>query len=439
MKILVTLLALNSVTSFVANCQILSPIQKAKLDSLFTIIDKNDKGMGGVSIFREGKEIYSKYYGFASLPDNLKASNETRYRIGSMTKMFTAVIILKQIEDKKLSLQSKVRDFFPEIIKAGDITIEILLKHRSGIANFTDLPQYPEWQANTFSEQEWVGKIISIPVNFEPNEKFEYSNTNFLILSLIAQKIDNLSFENLIKKYISIPANLKNTYISKNINVNNSEALSYIKMVKWELSPETNPMLTLGAGAISSTAYDVNEFFSKLFEGKLISKNSLSLIIDFKDGHSLGFQEFLHKDLQGIGHGGKVDGFNCYGSYFPDKKTSVVFTSNAILYPMYDIWKGIMNILFEYPYQLPVFKVLDNKTLDTYTGVYTNENFPFKFHVIAENNMLIMEGGGQKFALEYDKENMFKLDMIGLVLEFLPNEGKMIFKQSGGVFEFKKE
>ncbi|MFN7118886.1 MAG: serine hydrolase, partial [Saprospiraceae bacterium] len=257
--------------------------------------------------------------------------------------------------------------------------------------------------------------------------------------SLIAQEIDKLAFEDLLKKYITAPAKMNNTFISKKINVSNAEALSYIKMLNWEVSPETNPMLTLGAGAITSTAYDVNLFFTQLFKGKLINKNSLKLISVFQDGHSLGFQEFLYNDLKGIGHGGKVDGFNCYGSFFPDKNISVVFSSNATLYPMYDIWIGMMNILFDYPYSLPVFKALDSKDLEKYVGIYSNENFPFKFHIKVENKILVMEGDGQKFALEYDKENTFKFDMIGLVLEFLPSEGKMLFKQSGGMFEFKKD
>lgn len=411
---------------------------KLKLDSLFSKIDRYNKGMGAVSIFKDGKEIYSNYYGFASLEDNLKPNNDTTYRIGSMTKMFMAVIILKQIEDNKLSLKSTLKDYFPEINNSDKITIEMMLKHRSGIANFTDIPEFSEWQRSNLNQQEWIKKVLTIPHNFEPNERFEYSNTNFLLLSLIAQKVEGLLFEELLNKYIIQPLKLKNTYVSKKINVKNGEALSYVKMVNWELSHETNPLLTLGAGAISSTPYDVNVFFNQLFAGKLINNDNLKLLHDFEDGYSFGFQQFTYKDLKGIGHGGKIDGFNSYGSYFPDTNISIVFTSNAMLYPLYDIWIGIISILFDYTYQLPLFKVLDKKNTEILEGFYRNENFPFKFHIFLEGNNLIMEGGGQKFALEYQKDHVFKFDMIGLVVEFFPKEHRMLFKQSGGVIEFKK-
>ncbi|MFN3301166.1 MAG: serine hydrolase domain-containing protein, partial [Sediminibacterium sp.] len=187
MKIISLALIFNFLTFTAANSQMLPVNKKAKLDSLFAVIDKNDKGMGGVSIFRDGKEIYSNHYGFLSVKDGIKATNETKYRIGSMSKMFTAVIILKQVEKKKLSLNSKLSEFFPKLKNADKITIEMLLKHRSGLANFTDTPDYDSWKSSSLSQQDLLDKIASLQNNFNPNEKFEYSNTNFLLLSLIAQ------------------------------------------------------------------------------------------------------------------------------------------------------------------------------------------------------------------------------------------------------------
>ncbi len=439
MQKITLLLLINFLINYYSFGQKLPTEKAAKLDSLFSLIEKSNKGMGSVSIFQNGEEIYTKQYGFLSIQDGIKADKNTKYRIGSMSKMFTAIIILKQIENKKLGLETKLNTFFPTIPNSEKITIELLLRHRSGIPNYTDLPDYNSWSNQPMNQQELLNIITSLSSKFMPNEKFEYSNSNFLILSFIAQEIDNLSFEKLLEKYITRPAKLKNTYISEKLNVANSEAFSYQKMVYWELSPETNPMITLGAGAITSTPHDVNLFFTKLFEGKLINKQSLSLLPNFQDGHSLGFQEFVYKDLKGIGHGGKVDGFNSYSSYFSDKKTSVVFTSNAILYPMYDIWIGIISIIFDYPFHLPVFRSLSNEELKKFEGTYANENFPFKFYIKVIDGMLVMEGDGHKFSLEYENGNTFKLDMIGLVLEFIPNQGKMLFKQGGGEFEFEKE
>jgi CubicO group peptidase (beta-lactamase class C family) len=425
----------------VAIGQELNPAQREKLDSLFGLIESNRKGMGGISIFKNGQEIYSHYYGFRSLKDSLRPNSETKYRIGSMTKMFTSVVILNQVAENRISLDTKLGEFFPNVVNADQITVEQLLAHRSGIPNFTDLPDYGAWKNNAQTRAEMLERIQALPSNFAPDERFEYSNTNFLLLSYVAEAVSGMDFHTLLQKYILQPAGMQDTYIGEKIDPKNNEALSYIKLVSWELDQETHSSVTLGAGAISSTSQDINLFLKALFGGQLVDAAYLPLISTFRDGHSLGFQEFVFEGHKGIGHGGTVDGFQAYGTYFAEETTSLVFTGNAVLYPMYDIVTGALRILFDLDYTLPLFPRLEEKDLKKFTGSYANENFPFQFNINVQNGELVAEGGGHMFALEYVEGDTFKFDLIGLVLDFVPGENKMLFKQSGGefVFERKKE
>src|SRR5690606_25826233 len=110
---------------------------KLKMDSLFLLIDENQKGMGSISIFENGQEVYQNSFGYASLEDSVRASKKTKYRIGSISKTFTAAITMKLIEEGKLALDTKLNEYFPEIKNSDKITIEHLLRHRSGIFNLT--------------------------------------------------------------------------------------------------------------------------------------------------------------------------------------------------------------------------------------------------------------------------------------------------------------
>lgn len=416
----------------------LTPVQQARMDSLFELIATQDKGMGSVSVFRKGQEIYRRSYGWASLDRQIKATAQTRYRIGSMSKMFTATIVLKLVEANKLSLETKLSDFYPQIAHAEAITVRHLLTHRSGIANFTDLPDYPVWKDSAQSEQAMLQKIAAMSADFEPDTRFGYSNTNYVLLSYIVQRVGKASYADLLDLYIVKPCQLRYTGMGTSIDVARGDAQSYTRMMGWLPDPVTHSSVTLGAGAIYSTATDLNQFLYCLFQGKLLKAPSLALIKSFRDGHSTGFQEFVQDELKGIGHGGRIDGFQSYGSYFLDHDLSVTFTSNAVRYPMYDIWTGMLNILFERPYALPIFAQPTPAALHSYAGSYTHPQFPFAFQIRVWEKTLLVEAEGQKFELEYVKDRQFKFDLIGLVLEFDPEQRKMLFKQNGGEFEFSK-
>ena len=429
---------------FIAISQLLNAqsFDKQKMDSLFSIIETNDRGMGSISIFHDGKEVYQRSYGYADMEKDIRNNALTKYRIGSISKTFTATIIMKLIEQNKLLLSAKLGDFYPQIKNADKITIAHLLQHRSGISNFTNV-DYLQWNTQEHTKEQLLNRIVSGNVSFEPDEKFEYSNSNYVLLSYIAEDTSGNKFSELLQEMIIKPCNLKNTFIGSKINAANNEAFSYTKLHEWKLENETDMSIPLGAGFIISTPYDLNVFFNQLFSEKLVKEESLNQMKTIKDMFGFGLIQVPFYNLRGYGHTGGIDGFQANAFYFPEPKVSIALASNGVVYPLNDIIIGVLSIYFGREYQLPEVKesiTLTNEELDKYTGVYSTPTLPIKLTISRNGNILTAQGTGQpSFPLEYVEKDKFKFDQARLEIEFIPSENKLILKQNGMIFEATRE
>lgn len=416
---------------------------KQKLDSLLSLIENNERGMGSISIFQDGKEVYQKSYGYAYLENGVKNDSSTKFRIGSITKTFTATVIMKLIENKKLSLTTKLSDFYPQIKNADKITIAHLLQHRSGIANFTSANDYMQWHTEKQTKEQVIDRIASGDISFDPNEKFEYSNSNYVLLTFISEDVSEKKFPELLQEIIIKPCNLKHTSVGSKINLENNEALSYSRLLEWTLEKETDMSIPLGAGYIISTPFDLNVFLSCLFTGKVVTEETLNQMTAVIDNFGFGLIRVPFYEKRGYGHTGGIDGFQANAFYFPQEKVSVSLTSNGVVYPLNDIIVGALSVYFGKECQLPQFResvVLTAEELDNYLGVYSSAAFPLKLTISRNGNALIAQGTGQpSFPLECVEKNKFKFDQARLELEFFPEENKMILKQHGMTFEMKRE
>jgi D-alanyl-D-alanine carboxypeptidase len=170
-------------------CGYAQTLDQLKLDRYFKVLDSGKKFMGSAAILKDGKIVYTKAIGFKSLADQQKADIHTKYRIGSISKTFTATLVLKAVEEKKVLLSDPIASYFPSIKNVNNITLSQLLNHRSGIPNFTNNPDYLNWYTQKKSEQELVKLIGASGSDFEPGTKAAYSNSNYVLLSFILEKI----------------------------------------------------------------------------------------------------------------------------------------------------------------------------------------------------------------------------------------------------------
>lgn len=415
---------------------------KAKLDSYFDTIEANNKFMGSVAVSQNGKIIYTKSVGFSDFEHHVRANENSKYRIGSISKTFTTVLVLKAIEEKKLDLNQTIEKFFPTIQNANKITIKNLLNHRSGIHNFTNDEAYITWNTQVKSEKEMVDIIAKGGSDFEPDSKADYSNSNFVLLTYILEKTFKKSYSDLLENYITKPLGLTNTYLGSKINVENNETKSYSYIDTWEVETETDISIPLGAGGIVSTPSDLVKFSDALFSGKLLKKESLELMKTIKDDYGIGLFQFPFNGKVGYGHTGGIDGFTSVFSYFPDGNISYAMTSNGTNFNNNDISLAVLSAIYNKPYEIPEFKTFEVKSedLDPYLGVYSSTQIPLKITITKENKILRAQATGQSsLPLEATEKDKFKFDQAGIVLEFNTTEKTMILNQSGGQFTFTKE
>ena len=415
---------------------------KVKLDNYFKALEKNNKFMGSVAVSKNGKLIYSKSIGYADLENKIKATEKTKYRIGSITKSFTAILILKAIENKKLDINETIDKWFPTITNSKKITIKQLLTHRSGIHNFTNNVDYLQWNTQSKTEKEMIEIIKKGGSDFQPSTRAAYSNSNFVLLTFILERVFNTSYSELVQTYIVKPIRLTNTYVFGKINTANNESKSYNYLGFWKEESETNFTVPLGAGAITSTPTDLIKFANALFNGQLLSPESLKIMKTIKEGYGSGLFQVPFYSSIGFGHTGGIDGFRSVYSYFEDEKISYALTSNGTNMNNNDISIAVLSAVFNKPYQIPVYTkyALTSEELDKYLGVYATKQMPLKITVTKNKNTLIIQVTGQQaFVVQATEKDKFTLDQVGAKFKFNPAEETMILFQFGGQIKFIKE
>jgi len=430
------LFVLFSATSFAQEQKFLT------LDSLFQILDVNNRFMGSLSISENGKVTYSKTIGKADLASGKSSDKLTKYRIGSISKMFTACLIFQAIEENKLSLTQNINRFFPKITSAKEISIGNLLNHRSGIHNFTNDTSYFNYYTASKSQKEMLEIIQASGSDFKSNSKAEYSNSNYILLSFILEKIYKKSYEELLDIKIIQPQGLKNTYFGKKLELAKNECASYRFSGKWELEKETNSSVSIGAGGIVSTTEDLLFFISNLFAGKIINTASLEQMTKLEDGYGMGIFPVPFYDKNGFGHTGGIDGFSSFLYIFPEEKISIALTSNGSRFNNNDIAIAALSDCFDKPFTLPSFYAVEltSADLDKYLGSYANPEIPIKISITKDFLSLIAQATGQpSFTLELIGKDSFEFSPAGVEIQFIPQKNLLILKQGGGEFSFKRE
>ncbi|MCP2025914.1 CubicO group peptidase (beta-lactamase class C family) [Flavobacterium sp. HSC-32F16] len=413
-----------------------------RLDSLFTLLEKNNKYMGSIAISENGKTIYTKSIGFDDAAASKKSDINTKYRIGSISKIFTASLIFKAVEENKINLNQTIEKYFPTIKNAKTITISNLLNHRSGIHDFTNDDSYFDWNTQYQSRDKMIERIASGEIAFEPDSKGEYSNSNYVLLTYILEHVYKNQYAEILNQKIIKPLKLKNTYFGGKINTNNKESYSYSYSGEWKKSTETDISIPQGAGGIVSTPVDLNYFIESLFAGKIISAEHLNLMKTIKDKFGMGMFEFPYLDKKVYGHTGGIDRFKSVSAYLPQEKLAVAFCSNGKDYDNNNVLLCALSSYFNNPFTMPNFNIVQvpAQTLNLYSGTYSSLQIPFKINISQKDNTLIAQADGQSsFPLESTSVNIFKFDTAGIVLEFNSEKNEMNLKQGGKEYLFKKE
>ncbi len=419
-------------------------INKIKLDNYFKTLEENHKMMGSFAIAKDDKIVYTKTVGFSDVETNQKANENTVYRIGSISKTFTAVLVMQTIEEGKLKLSDVLKTYFPKVKNSEKITIENLLRHRSGIHNFTDdVAEYYSYNTKPISQADLVAKILKSGSDFEPNSKYSYSNSNYVLLAFILEKIYKKPYASLIEERISKPLGLKLTKVGEKIDTKKNAANSYSFLEnKYEKSDETDMSIPVGAGNLVSTPSELLQFMIALANGKLVSKESLKNMQNYQDHYGLGIFEVPFNQKMGFGHNGGIDDFNSVLYYFPDGKVSFAMITNQSNFDNNQISINALKSAYGTDFDIPSFKTVEvaEADLKKLEGTYSNPNFPIKLTIFVKNGQLFGQGTGQQeFPLVATSKTSFKFDMAEIEMNFVPEKKQMNFSQMGNQLVFTKE
>jgi len=328
-----------------------------KMNTFFSRIQEQNLGMGSVAIFKNGQLDYQKSFGQADIENSISATQQTKYRIASITKTFTASMIMQLIEENSLTLSTTLDTYFPELPNSNLITIEHLLRHRSGLFNYTDTAYGTDIVTQPATQQELIDLFIENGTVFEPNEQTLYSNTNYVVLGFIIENIDQKSYSDALRDRITIPLGLINTYNGGEIETSNNESLSYNpESNDWILATETNITLVNGTGSIVSNPEDLNSFLQELFAGNVVSVSSLEQMkANSTDIFGLGLISLPFYEKTGFGGTGLLDGFQSISLYFPNDNVSISITLNGVSTSLSrnDIIVGALSIYSNLEYTLP--------------------------------------------------------------------------------------
>lgn len=428
--------------TFLATVAFAQNFNTAKLDSFFNSLAANNKYMGNIAISQSGKTIYAKAIGKADVETNKDIDTESKFRIGSISKTFTATLIFKAIDEKKLTLDQSIAKYFPSIKNADKITVGNLLNHHSGIFNFTNDPGYLKYNTEKKTRDELVNMISTYPSNFDPGSKAEYSNSNYVLLSIILEKIYKKPYKDILDEKIIKPLKLNNTYYGDKISLANNEVNSYSFTGVWLKQPETDMSIPLGAGAIVSNPTDLNKFIAALLDGQIVSGASLTQMKTIKNKYGMGLTSIPYYDKEGFGHGGAIDGFTSLLYYFPDDKLAISITSNGNNYSNNEVLIAGLSSFYGKDFEVPSFKEIAVKSeeLDAYLGVYASPSFPMKITITKKENVLVAQATGQgPLDLKATGKNIFEFAQAGIVLEFNPTTKQMVLKQGGGKYLLTRE
>lgn len=419
-------------------------IDEAKLDSLFIELNEYNLGMGSIAISRDNQLLYQKAFGYTQLNQSEKvlSTAESCYRIGSVTKMFTAVLVFQFIEEGGLNLDDRLSTYFPEIPNAKLITVKNLLNHSSGLSNYSDQPDYQQWKYEAKSRNELLEILRKSKSAFDPGKKHEYSNTNFLLVSFLLEKISGESYQKLLTDRILSKTGMSRTYYEAAADTARKESKSYKYFNgKWIQQREDVAENHLGAGVIVSTSSDLVKFIDALYSFKLVNESSLKNMTSFDRDYGLGMFKFQFGSSAAYGHEGRINEYYTTLIHFPDSWLSIAYCTNGIVYARDDIVKAAVQICRGGNYTLPNFSGMEvnEEELINLTGNYASDAMPIEVTCRIEDSKLIVETMGKPFKTIMINDNYFANYQFGYFFEFQPKKKILLIKETDNLYTLKKQ
>lgn len=425
--------AFVAVIAFVATLTVsFAQTKTTQLDDLLNKYTEYGQFNGSVLVADHGKVIYKKGFGLANREWDIPNAPDTKHRLGSITKQFTAMLIMQLVAGGKLDLQATVSKYLPDYsnVNGDKITIHQLLNHTSGTPNYTSFPNFfKELSRNPYTPTEMVRMYADSILDFTPGERFSYSNSGYITLGAIIEKVTGKSYEEVLQEKIFTPLKMNNSGYDHHNTILKKRAAGYeMKGSKPENAPYIDMSTPYAAGSMYSTVEDLFIWDQALYTEKLLPKKYRDMMYEkyvpafgqyYGYGWSVGYFPVGNtKDsTEIIGHGGGINGFNTLITRMPKEKSTIILLNNTGRAPLEDITIAINGILHGATYDLPkqslanlVYKEIIDKDLKAGLAFY-EKNKDSKEYSKSESEMNTMGYTLLQAGKKKEAEAIFKLNM----------------------------
>jgi CubicO group peptidase (beta-lactamase class C family) len=304
----------------------------SRLDTVLNKMAKSDLFNGSLLIAQKGMVLVSKGYGMADHDKQIANTPQTKFRIGSITKQFTAMAILMLQAQGKLKVQDPICHYLWDCPAAWQpITIHQLLTHTSGIPNFTDFPDYRKFKKSPSTPIQTIAQFKDKPLDFTPGTKWSYSNSGYIVLGAIIEKVSGKSYEVFLQEHIFAPLKMSNTGYEHTTDI---LATGYVS--KYSKADSIDMSVPFAAGGLYSTVEDLYLWDQALYTDQLVSKDVLDTMfrvaaaVPDSNGLGYGYGWFVGKESnhRWVGHEGGIEGFHTLISRYPDERVTIILLSN---------------------------------------------------------------------------------------------------------------
>ncbi len=412
----------------------------AQADAYVNHYVKNSQFSGAVLVAKGGKVVLSKGYGMANYELDVANVAQTKFRLGSITKQFTAMAIMQLQEKGLLNVDDPITKYFPDYKIAEKITIHHLLSHTSGVHNFTNDPEYMQTMMMASPVEKTIARFKDKPLDFAPGEKWNYSNSGYVLLGAIIEKVSGKSYETYLKENIFQPLNMINTgYDHTDVLLKNRAAGYEMGKAGMVNASYLDMSIPYAAGALYSTVEDLYLWDRALYTEKLVKKATLEkMFTPVKNDYGYGWGIKDQKSHKRISHGGGINGFGTQINRYVNDDTCVIVLSNLVPSPAGKIANDLGAITFGEKIEPPKERIaikVDPKIYDAYVGQY--EIAPALILTITkEDDHLFAQPTGQsKLELFAESEKDYFLKAMDAQITFVKNDKgevtKLIFHQGG--------
>lgn len=352
---------------------------KARMDSLLEYYAQNFNYNGIAFVSVKGKTLIKKGYGYQDYYKNIKNNPDNIFMIGSVTKQFTAVLILMLAKENKLNLQDKLSQYFPGYPSGDKITIEHLLTHTSGIYDYTEDAMLMKNPALVVNREQLMAVFKDKPPAFEPGSKFEYSNSGYLLLTYIIEDITHKPYTEVARERILAPLKMTRSGFDFTHLKDKRKTTGYnsTQLDSFYTEPIEDSTQSLGAGALYSTAGDLYKWHRALQSYTLLDKIwQQKAYVPYKEKYGYGWFVLDYPTGQKVlAHSGGIPGFNAFFSRIEKEDVCIVLLSNMRFsgVALNEVSKNIIKCLFDTTFRIPAIRKeikLPEATLKQYEGEY---------------------------------------------------------------------